>query len=195
MYLALDSGSLTSALACNSNYQTWTNQQGSNENKPINCVTWFEAMIFCAWDGGFLPTDAEWNYAAAGGSEQRTYPWSMPASSTTIDTSYADYCSSNTCCSGNCISIQNVGADSPKGDGKWGQADLAGNLDEWGLDWYPGWAIPCTDCAYLSPTSDRIIRSGSFADSVASSMRTTLRVGGSPTTRYFTNGFRCARPK
>ncbi len=48
---------------------------GSNENQPINCVTWYEAFAFCISDGGYLPTAAEWNYAAAGGSDQRAYPF------------------------------------------------------------------------------------------------------------------------
>jgi formylglycine-generating enzyme required for sulfatase activity len=28
-----------------------------------------------SWDGGFLPSEAEWESAASGGSEQRAYPW------------------------------------------------------------------------------------------------------------------------
>jgi len=34
-----------------------------------------QSHAFCIWDGGFLAGEAEWNYAAAGGSEQRSYPW------------------------------------------------------------------------------------------------------------------------
>jgi len=66
-------------------FETWTNSPGGNENRPINSITWLEAFAFCIWDGGRLPTEAEWNYAAAGGSEQRAYPWSSPPASTTID--------------------------------------------------------------------------------------------------------------
>jgi hypothetical protein len=45
---------------------TWTPSVGSHENLPINCENWYEAYAFCIWDGGFLPSEAEWEYAAAG---------------------------------------------------------------------------------------------------------------------------------
>ena len=48
----------------------------------MNCVNWFEAYAFCIWDGGFLPSDTEWEYAAAGGSLQREYPWGSTAPGT-----------------------------------------------------------------------------------------------------------------
>lgn len=70
---------------------TWTDAPGDGELRPITNVRWFEAFAFCAWDGGRLPTNAEWEYAASGGSEQRYYPWSDPPSSTTIDDTYAAY--------------------------------------------------------------------------------------------------------
>lgn len=55
--------------------QTWTNEVGDHENAPMTCVSWYLAFAFCAFDGGRLPTDAEWNYAIAGGEEQRPFPW------------------------------------------------------------------------------------------------------------------------
>lgn len=76
--LAADTAALVTAIKCDPTYQTWTDTAVANENLPINCVDWFEAAAFCIWDGGFLPSEAEWNFAAAGGAEQRAYPWSKP---------------------------------------------------------------------------------------------------------------------
>lgn len=88
-YLPTDVGALRASLAGSG--ATWTDEPGANELRPINRVSWALAFAFCAWDKGRLPTYAEWSFAAAGGDEQRVYPWSSPASSTTIAATNAAY--------------------------------------------------------------------------------------------------------
>jgi sulfatase modifying factor 1 len=48
--LSANTAALKAAMTCN--YPTWTDTSGSNENRPINCLDWFTASAFCAWDGG-----------------------------------------------------------------------------------------------------------------------------------------------
>ncbi len=156
--VSLSSGLATTAAAWDDNLShgsyadipsTWKSPFGDDERLPICSITWFEAYAFCIWDGGFLPTEAEWNFAAAGGSEQRVYPWSVPAMSDVIDCSYANYLGKPNDLGKSCTGwrLQDVGLDSPRGDGKWGHSDLAGNVSEWNLDSGVEYVTPCSDCA------------------------------------------------
>jgi len=209
-YLAGSEAELRSRLAC-SPYTTWTDQVGDNDLRPINCLSWYEAFVFCAWDGGRLPTEAEWNYAAAGGAQQREYPWSVPSFSVVLDDSHASYAEGADCvgdgrpgCS--VTDVVPVGAK-PAGNGRWGHADLAGNVAEWVLDSpYDAYRVPCIDCANLDyppdplgqsggPRPAREIRGGSFLDS-PQQLRTAQRNLGTQgrfETPNAVQGARCAR--
>jgi sulfatase modifying factor 1 len=173
---------------------------GDNDNNlpelPVNGVTWPQAYAFCIWDGGFLPSEAEWNYAAAGGDEQRVYPWSRPPSNSSVDCAHAAYVdrSDPDACveSGPYV----VGAKSPAGDGRWGHADLAGLRGEWTLDWLRDYVDPCLDCVNLrapvgaDPTSSHAVRGYSLVGPTAPPrLLTSLRGDDS----YKWIGFRCAR--
>jgi sulfatase modifying factor 1 len=211
--LPLNTAQLVVELKCSSipSIPTWTNQPGGSEERPINCVTWYEAMAFCAWDGGYLPSEAEWNYAASGGDQQRAYPWSSRAEPLQIDasrTSYAEvipdsnnipvhYCLGDGSPGCTITDLLAVGTR-PMGDARWGQADLAGNVDEWLMDSYAmPYTTPCTDCLDLGATSSRVIRGGDFYGSDGFdgliSLRTGNRNGGPPTSTSSTIGFRCGR--
>lgn len=179
----------TSHLSCNSTSQTWTPSAGSNENRPINCMSWYEAYAFCIWDGGVLPSDAEWNYAAAGGSEQRAYPWSSPANSTIINCSYANYDSGSYC---SASYTNDVGSESPKGDGAFGHSDLGGNVWEWNLDWSSPYSASCSNCAQLTNAGSRVIRGGSFG-SVAPDLLASYRNSVGPSDHSDNVGARCLR--
>jgi formylglycine-generating enzyme len=183
----------SSYLICNPTIPgpSWTPDAGEHESYPVVCLTWFAAYAFCIWDGGFLPSEAEWNYAAAAGSAQRAYPWSSPSTSTTIDCTHANYYNGGAGCG--TLSLDAVGSQSPTGDGRWGQADLAGNADEWTLDWYePTYGDPCVDCAALAPSTYRAYRGGGVLD-VASGVLVSARGPASPGDNYSMYGVRCAR--
>jgi formylglycine-generating enzyme required for sulfatase activity len=178
-------------LLCDSAFETWTASAGNYDAMPINCVNWYEAYAFCIWDGGFLPSEAEWEYAAAGGSLQRQYPWgsTAPGSSSFYAISGCVYQGG-----GVCEGVQNIApvGTAAEGVGLWGQYDLAGNVFEWNLDWYSAYADPCTDCAYLTPTGDRVTRGGDYSSS-PSGLLPPNRTTALPTTRAGNIGFRCAR--
>ena len=179
--------SLTGGSYCDSTHATWTaSATGGRENLPINCVNWYEAYAFCIWDGGFLPSEAEWEYAAAGGSEQRRYPWGTAAPGTTNQ--YAIYGGYYTAHS---TGLAPVGT-AAMGAGRWGQLDLAGEIWEWNLDWKNTYVNPCTDCVSLTKASYRIVRGDNFGGSVGNLVPTVRGGDIAPEGRDSNFGFRCA---
>jgi formylglycine-generating enzyme len=181
--LPASSAALSTALQCPSG--TFTAAVGSNESLPVTCVNWYEAFAFCVWDGGRLPTEAEWNYAAAAGAEERVYPW---GSATPTD-AYAVFCP------GSCGKMQAVGSRAA-GNGKWGQADLVGNAWEWNLDAFvnPYPQTSCTDCADTTYTTglQRVFR-GASSGNDASYLLSATRNSRDPGDHNGFIGARCAR--
>jgi formylglycine-generating enzyme required for sulfatase activity len=183
-------------------YSTWTPSVGTQESLPINCVNSAEAHAFCIWDGGFLPTYAEWEYAAAGGSLQRYYPWG--STEPRADNRYAIYGSGD----GNCyyptgalapctgvLNIAPVGTAS-LGAGFWGQLDLLGNLDELTLDANTFPVVdPCVDCAVVFPGWTGLALGFVGEDFIQPTLATVESFGGAGdgSTRDSQTGFRCAR--
>jgi formylglycine-generating enzyme required for sulfatase activity len=186
-------------LACSATFAAWTSSSsGGQENLPINCANWYEAYAFCIWDGGFLPSEAEWEYAAAGGGPpdgQREYPW---GSTSPTGFQYAifgcNYPMTGSSCTG-VASLAPVGTAS-LGGGAWHQLDLAGELWEWNLDTYASaYVDPCVDCANLAAGGgDRAIRGGFFQSAASPDLLPPNRSHDGPMDpRRDYIGFRCAR--
>jgi formylglycine-generating enzyme required for sulfatase activity len=172
---------------------TWTNPASTQENLPLTCVDWYEAYAFCIWDGGFLPSEAEWEYVAAGGSQQREYPWGSmdPGSGNEYAIYGCYYGGADAGCMG-ATSIAPVGT-AILGAGYWGQLDMAGEVFEWNLDWYAQYVDPCTDCAYLTSTTVRVIRGGNYGGVLVNLQAANRDFFEDPTDHDSVIGFRCAR--
>jgi sulfatase modifying factor 1 len=186
---------LTTAADC-ADSPTWTSAAGDQENLPINCVNWWEAYAFCIWDGGFLPSEAEWLYAAAGGSQQLAYPWGSTDPGTTNQ--YAIYSCNYPTGNGGVDCLQTVAniarVGTPAlGVGAFGQLDLVGDVWEWTLDWYAPFVVPCTDCAALTGGSSRVNRGGDWNDTIERVVVPNREGWDSPSMRDRYYGFRCAR--
>jgi formylglycine-generating enzyme required for sulfatase activity len=184
-------------LACDSPGGSWTPAPDVNENLPINCINWWEAYAFCIWDGGFLPSEAEWGYAAAGGDQQRKYPWGStePGDDNRHAIYNCDYPLSAMGLCGPGGSVQSIApvGTTVLGAGRWGEFDLAGNLEQWTSDWYHDYVTPCVDCANLTVSSAlpyRVFRGGSFNESPPQ-LQSVARGFFGPGIGGF--GIRCAR--
>jgi formylglycine-generating enzyme len=192
LQLATTATDWATRLKCEPSFQAWTDVAGGNETLPMNCIDWYDAYAFCIWDGGFLPSEAEWEYAASGGSEQRQYPWGStpPQGSSRFLISGCNYPPGSDACSG-VANLAPVGT-ATLGVGRWGQLDLAGSLSEWTLDWYAPYVSPCLDCVYLTDFSYRVVRGGSFGTDV-DNVFASARNGDVPQSRNSFYGVRCAR--
>jgi formylglycine-generating enzyme len=183
-------------LSCDPEYATWTAKAGGNENLPINCVSWLEAYAFCIWDHGFLPSEAEWEFAAAGGGQQRPYPWgSTDPGAESQFAIYACYYPSGPPGQFMCSGVSNIAAvgTATGGAGRFGQLDLTGNMSQWILDWFATPYVGCADCAYLTPTGGRVIRGGSFSSDDATLFCPFRNSYPETMPRDRGVGFRCAR--
>lgn len=160
--------------------QAWTDEPGPNEQAPINFVSWHEAFAFCIWDGnGRLPTEAEWEYAAVGGSDNRLYPWgsAVPTDSLAVYDKTAPG-----------TAVGSV----PAGIAKWGHVDMAGGVWEWTFGRYVA-AYPTAaaqDPVSMPTDNTRVLRGGGWLSTI-DYLRSAIR-HHVDSAHYHATGFRCA---
>ena len=156
---------------------------------PVFVVTWYGARAYCAWVGKRLPSEAEWERAAAG-AEASVYPWGDDATDTLLAN-----CAESACADG-FSHLAPIGSF-PAGDAEDGGRDLAGNVREWVEDAYhPTYVGAPTDGSAWTGTAiaDRVARGGSWSRPIED-LRTARRARFAPdeTPNNDAIGFRCAR--
>jgi sulfatase modifying factor 1 len=162
------------------------NRNWAQSDHPINKVKWEDALAFCRWAGGRLPTEAEWEYAARGGRDGAAYPWGDdPPTCTKGSTNGARFVD----CPG--LSTDAVASYSANG---FGLFDMAGNVWEWCADWYDGSPYspsPATDpTGPLRSDRDEKVQRGGSLNYGAKSMHLSDRKSGWRGEDDY--GFRCA---
>lgn len=149
---------------------------------PMMCLTWYQAANYCQQVGKHLPTEAEWERAAAG-LTQRKFPWGSEFPTCAQTHHYG--CGEHT---------RPVGTH-PAGATPEGVYDLAGNVSEWVYDWYAKRTY--RNSRRKDPVGPafgevKVIRGGSYYDGPMN-LRVAYRYGLSPDSGFSTVGFRCAR--
>ncbi|OPZ99499.1 MAG: Serine/threonine-protein kinase pkn1 [Bacteroidetes bacterium ADurb.Bin408] len=155
------------------------------DNCPVESVSWNDIQEFLkklnAKTGKTyrLPTEAEWEYAARGGSKSNGYKYSGSNNVGSVAW-YTDNSGSKT---------HPVGQKSPN---ELGIYDMSGNVWEWCSDWYGSYSSNSqTNPQGAISGSSRVLRGGSWSDG-ARGCRSANRSGNSPGDRISNLGFRLA---
>ncbi len=153
------------------------------DDHPTVYIVWGQAADYCAWAGGRLPTEAEWERAASGDGK-RKYPWGNAGP----DSKRANVNRPNG-------TTRAVGSY-PAGASPFGVLDMGGNVREWIYDWYrAGYdtAEPATNPTGPETGKKHVLRGAAWHDPAEFSSVFT-RYGHVPNSAGWNRGFRCVFP-
>jgi len=137
---------------------------------PMNCLEWELARAYCAARSARLPTEAEFEYAARGGTRYLDYPWGAESPDDRACWKQPTSCP---------VKTYPAGA--------FGLFDVSGNVWEWTDDWYGPYPFPPPEA------SAKVYRGGSFSRRFDKWMHTRLRERSRPRDAGAHLGFRCAK--
>ncbi|HRW06252.1 MAG TPA: SUMF1/EgtB/PvdO family nonheme iron enzyme, partial [Caldilineaceae bacterium] len=170
---------VTAGVCTAPNNQTW--QDATFADYPVTHVDWHEAAAYAAWVGGRLPTEAEWEKAARG-DDERMFPWQGEVT----DDEHLNFNTQATVAVGSFVA----------GASPYGLLDMAGNVEEWVIDWYsPTYYAESPDENPQGPETGlfRVVRGGSYTSN-RGMVRATARGRAVPDSAFATVGFRVVLP-
>ncbi|MCB0853128.1 MAG: SUMF1/EgtB/PvdO family nonheme iron enzyme, partial [Bacteroidetes bacterium] len=151
------------------------------ENFPVIYVSWLGAIEYCKWREYRLPSEAEWEYAAGGGSENRTL-WSTKNDEGELF-NYAVF------------DNLRLAPVKSKIANKLGLYDMSGNVKEWCADqWHENYYnAPLDSSPWLSGYhQNRVVRGGSWSENSVY-QQIFYRFNYGPKRGYLDIGFRVAK--